>query len=113
MNTSNVPLLGQDQPDTEQQPTIPPLTTAFVVFTDAAGRVGFSADAELLADSLTISRLASPDDMYGGCANVMRQITTQFTALETHSFVMSQARAAADAAQNAKIGKMVANSRVR
>lgn len=105
---TDVPLLGQDPPDGEQPMK---LTTAFVVFVDELGRVGASAEPSLLGDNITLGRLAGPDDIYGACANVMRQLTTQFAALETHAVVQSAAVRAAKAAQDAKISQMVANSR--
>lgn len=108
-NSGAVPLIGQSEPE-NQAPESISLQTAYVIFVDHLGRVGFSPDPDLLADSITMNRLATPDDMYGAAANVMRQLAAQFTAVETHQFMISQAHAAAQAAENAKIAAMVNHS---
>lgn len=87
--------------------------TAFVVFIDRNGAVGVSYDPALLSDIVQLVRPASGDETYGAMASAMGDLDAQRAALHVHSLMTQQAKAMAQAAENARVNDMVAKGRPR
>lgn len=69
-----------------------PITTAFVVLVDLAGRVMASSDVSIL-NKVTARRPATADDIYGACSVIMKDISVQETAAHVQMGLMQQAQA--------------------
>lgn len=111
---NDIPLLGQNKTQAPKQPEAPEIieaVTAFVVYLTPDGRV--MADVDLNAP-ITAQRPPTFDDMYGMCANVMKDVTNTDSAMKTaQATINGQLQVQAQmqqAQQNAQIQQALAEA---
>lgn len=89
-------------PDEEPAPAKTAVATAFYVYITTEGQVVAHHDFGLLAN-LDIQRAVSVDDIYGACANIMRDISSANSAQATITLGQQHAEQMAQQQQSAQL----------
>ena len=99
MNDSGAANIGE-QPEMPQDVTF---RTAFLVFVTKDGETAATNDPSLFADSVSVEKMAHPDEIDAACAAIRTDIAAQKTAAMVQGLMMQAARAAQEAQMNAAI----------
>lgn len=90
-----------------QEETVLEVSTAFLVYIGKNGDVVMTND---LTTALIIERPASPDEVYGACAVVQKDLAARETAMQSGYAVAQIAQQQMAAAQNQQLQQQILNA---